>query len=76
MEIKSGKLKVILKPNSRKDELIGWDESRQALRIAISSPAENNKANIALIKFLSRLTGKRVRILSGLTSKEKILLIP
>lgn len=74
--LKPGKLKVIVRPNSKKDEILGWDNSKQALKIAISAPAEKNKANIALVKFFSKLTGKPVRILTGLKSKEKTLMIP
>ncbi len=74
--LKSGKLKILVKANSEKDEILGWDDGRLALRVAISAPAEDNKANIAVIKFFSKLAKKQVRILSGLKSKEKILLIP
>jgi len=71
----SGRLKILVKPNSVKDEILSWDDSRKAWRVAISAPAEENKANIAVIKFFSKLTKKRVRIVSGLASKEKILSI-
>lgn len=69
----SGKVKILVKPNSNKDEILGFDEARSAWRVSISAPAEDNKANIAVIKFFSKLTKKKVRIVSGLTSKEKIL---
>ncbi len=71
----SGKVKILVKPNSKKTEILGWDEERKAFRVAVAAPAEDNKANIAVIKFFSKLTGKRVRILTGLKSKEKILLV-
>lgn len=66
-------MKIIVKPNSKKDELLGFDEARNAWKVSISAPAEDNKANIAVIKFFSRLTKKKVRIVAGLTSKEKLL---
>ncbi len=71
----SGKVQILVKPNAKKDEMLGWDEQRKAFRVAIAAPAEENKANIAVIKFFSKLTKKQVRILSGLRSKEKVLLI-
>jgi len=71
----SGRVKILVKPNAVKDELLGFDESRKAWRVAIAAPAEDNKANIAVIKFVSKLTGKRVRIAAGLASKQKVLLI-
>lgn len=72
--IKDNKLKIIAKPNSKKNEIIDYDESRKALRIAIAAPAEDNKANIELIKFISKLAKRKARIKSGLTSKEKLII--
>jgi len=71
-------------------EVIGYDENRDAIKIAISAPAEDNKANIELIKFVSKQMkihnfqclensefskqiGKKARIVSGKTSKLKLL---
>ncbi len=71
----SGRIKILVKPNSKKTEILGWDEERKAFRVAVAAPPEDNKANIALIKFFSKLTKKKVRILSGLKSKEKMLLV-
>jgi uncharacterized protein (TIGR00251 family) len=68
-----GKFKILVKPNSKKDEILCWDEARQAWKVSIAAPAEENKANLAVVKFFSRLTKKRVRIVSGLRSKEKLL---
>ena len=67
--------KIIVKPNSSKSEIIGYDKNKQALKVAIAAPAEGNKANIAVIKFFSRLYKKKVTILKGLKSKEKLLKI-
>lgn len=69
----TGRVKILVKPNSNKDEILGFDEARSAWRVSISAPAEDNKANIAVIKFFSKLTKKKVRIVAGLTSKEKLL---
>lgn len=68
-------LKIIVKPNSKKNEIIGYDDSRKAVRIAIKAPAEDNRANKEMIKFISRLLRKKVRIMSGLKNKEKLLKI-
>lgn len=43
------------------------------VRIALTSPPEKNRANIELIRELSRRSGRSVRILSGQTSKRKRL---
>ena len=67
--------KVIVKPNSKKNEILGFNHLRDALIISIKAEAKNNKANNELIKFLSKLLKKRVDIIKGLKSKEKILKI-
>jgi uncharacterized protein (TIGR00251 family) len=66
-------LEIIVRPNSSKNEIIGYDLARKALKVNIKAPPENNKANIELIKFLSKETKKKVKIISGFTSKKKVL---
>lgn len=73
LELKSGKLKVIVKPNSEKDALLGWEGD--VLRVAVSAPAQDNKANLAVLKFLKKLSKKRISFISGLRSREKVLLV-
>ena len=71
----NNKLTIIVKPNSSKTLITGYDNNRKALKVNIKEPAENNKANIAVVKLFSKLTGKKVSIVRGLTSKKKILKI-
>ena len=73
MEIKEWIFKVIVKPNSRKNEILGYDEEKQAYIIGIKEKAEDNKANIGLIRFLSKILGRKARIKSGLKSRVKII---
>ena len=73
MEIKESTFKIIAKPNSRKNEIIGYNKEKDAYVINIKEKAEDNKANIELIRFLSKELNKKVRIKSGLKSKIKIL---
>jgi len=67
------KFKVIVKPNSIKNDILGFDENKNALKINIAAPADRNKANIELVKFLSKILKKKVRIVSGFASREKII---
>jgi uncharacterized protein (TIGR00251 family) len=66
-------LEVVVAPNSRKFSISAKDGR---LRIALKSPPENNKANIELIRELSRHLGKPVRLLSGHSSRKKKVEIP
>ena len=73
MQIKEKTFKVIIKPNSPKNEITGYDENKKAYKINIKEKAEENKANKELIRFLSKELGKRIKIKSGLKSREKII---
>jgi len=46
------------------------------LKIYLKSAPESNKANLELVKEMRRLLGAEVRIVSGLTSRKKVLEIP
>ncbi|MBW2992677.1 DUF167 domain-containing protein [Candidatus Woesearchaeota archaeon] len=71
--IKNNSLKIIVKPNSKKNDILNYDKNKQALKVSIKAPPENNKANIEIIKFFNKLTKKHTKIIKGLTSKEKLL---
>lgn len=43
------------------------------LRIHLKSNPERNKANIELVNELSSLIGKPIRLVSGITSRKKLL---
>lgn len=73
MQIKEKIFKVIIKPNSPKNEVVGFDSDKKAYKISIKEKAEENKANKELIRFLSKELGKRIKIKSGLKSREKII---
>lgn len=73
MDIQTNKFKIIAKPSSKESKIEGFDKERNAYRVAIKAKSEGNKANIELIKFLSKLLKKKVKIVSGLKSKEKII---
>ena len=62
---------VQVKPNASKNEVLGQDD--RGYRIAVRAPAQDGKANRELLRFLKRLTGKTARILSGETSKRKLV---
>lgn len=73
LEINEKRINVIVKPSSPKSEMLGFDVNRKAYRINIKAPPDKGKANIELVKFLSKTLKKKVRIVSGLSSKEKIV---
>lgn len=69
----NNKLKILAKPNAPKTKIIGFDETKQAVKISIAAPPDKNKANLELIKFISKKNKKRVKIISGSKNKEKTL---
>lgn len=76
MEIPQDKLlKIIVKPSSPKSEITAVDNERNALRVNIKAPPDKGKANREVIKFFSKLLKKKVEIVSGMRSKEKLIRI-
>lgn len=73
MEIREGTFKAIIKPNANKNEIKGYDEEKKAYIINIKERAEDNKANMGLVKFLSKCLGRKIRIKSGFKSRTKII---
>lgn len=73
--IKNNLLSVVVKPDSKKTEILDYDSIKNAVIVSVSAPADKNKANIELIKFFSKLLKTKVSIKSGLKSKTKILRI-
>lgn len=71
--IKNNSLKIIVKPNSPRNEILSYDPNKKAVRIAVKAAPEKGKANHELIKFISKLLKKKAAIISGLKSREKIL---
>ena len=66
---------LIVKANAPSTELLDYDTNLNAYRMNVSAPAKDGKANIEIVKFLSKLTKKKARILSGLTSKKKVVVL-
>ena len=64
------KIKVRVKPNSGKSGVVRGGEK---YLVFLKSSPEENKANIELVKLLSKYLKKKVEIKSGLKSKIKIL---
>ncbi|MBI4149175.1 DUF167 domain-containing protein [Candidatus Woesearchaeota archaeon] len=70
--IHNNTLKIIVQANARAEGVLGYDTGKQALRIAVKAKAEQNKANVAVIGLFKR-QGYTVRILRGLSSREKVV---
>ncbi len=68
-------LRVIIRPGSPKTQIRAVDEARNALRVDVAAPPEKNKANIEIIRFFSKLLKRKIEIVSGKRSREKLLRI-
>ena len=70
------KLKIKLIPNSPKNQIIGF--MGDVLKIKITAPPVDNKANKALIEFLSKelkIAKSKIEIIKGQKSRNKVLKI-
>ena len=70
--ILNNRLKIKVIPNSSKTELV---EENDKLKLYLKAVPEKNKANSELIKFFKKNYKLSVTLLSGKTSREKVLLV-
>ncbi len=73
--IKNNSLRIIVKAGASRNEVLGWDDSRGALRVSVKAAASKGKANKEIVKFLGKVLKKKVSIVSGFKSREKLLRI-
>jgi uncharacterized protein (TIGR00251 family) len=65
-------MEVRVRPNARRFALSRKDGQ---LVLEVTSPPQEGKANMEIVKGLRRLFGKDVEIVSGLKSKSKMILV-
>ncbi|MFH1637541.1 MAG: DUF167 domain-containing protein [Candidatus Woesearchaeota archaeon] len=64
------RINVVVRPKSGKSEIIGEDNVYKA---SLKSVPEGGKANLELLKLLRKHFKKQARIVSGKTSKRKVV---
>lgn len=64
-------IKIKVKPNSREQKIEKISDNE--FKIHLKEKAENNKANLELLKLLRREFKKPARIIKGLKSKNKLV---
>lgn len=69
----SKSMKIIVKTNQRSNKILSYDQEKKVFKVAIAAKPENNKANLEVIKFFTKMFGRSVRIKTGFTSKEKLI---
>ena len=65
-------IEVAVKPGAGKSEVAGTDESG-VLRVNLKAQPQDGKANLELVKLLTKHFGRRATIKSGHTSKHKLV---
>ena len=65
-------IEVKVKPNSKR---FAFFEKNGQLILEVVSPPKEGKANLEIVKELKRMFGKDVKIVKGLKSREKVILI-
>ena len=64
---------VYVKPNSKKTQIIKFDESKNAYILSVKAKPENNKANLEIERFLSKISNKNATIVKGFKAKTKLV---
>ncbi len=64
------KINVKIKPNSKEQEI---KKTEKGYVVKVRAVPENGKANVELVKLLQRYFKKKVKLIKGLKSREKVL---
>ena len=64
---------IIVKANSKKSEIVGFDEEKKAYLVSVKAEPEKGKANQEVIKLFTREFKKPAKIVMGFTSKKKVI---
>ena len=75
MEFRSNPFRLIVKTNMPKTELLNFDSQKSAYLMNVHALPEKGKANIEIIKFFKKEFKKDIKIISGITSKQKVVRI-
>ncbi|MEM3397260.1 MAG: DUF167 domain-containing protein [Thermoplasmata archaeon] len=71
-------LRVHVVPNSDANRIAGYDHWRKALKVHVTAPATENRANSCLVEFLAEffdVAERNIELVSGHHSREKIVSI-
>lgn len=69
----TGRITVHVQSSKPKSKIKEYDNGSQVLYIDIGAPAINGKANLELVRFFKKKLNKQARIISGLSSKRKVI---
>ena len=68
-------VQIEVSPQSDKFNIIGYNKWRDNFEVKIKATPTKGKANLEIIKEFSRLTGRKVEIISGKKSRKKTIYI-
>lgn len=64
---------IIVKANSKKSEIAGFDEGKKAYIVSVKAEPEKGKANQEVIRLFTKEFKGPAKIVMGFTSKKKII---
>jgi uncharacterized protein (TIGR00251 family) len=67
-------IEVVVRPGSGRSGVVGADE-KGVLKVTLKAQPQDGKANIELVKLLSKHFGRRASIKSGHASKRKLVIL-
>ena len=75
MRFKSNPFKIVVRTNMSKTEITGFDSEKEVYRMNVHALPEKGKANLEIVKLFKKEYGRDVKIVSGKTSKRKLVRI-
>jgi len=59
--------------NAKKTRITEFDAKKSVYLMDVAEPSENNRANNAIVAYISKISGRHAKILIGKTSKKKLI---
>ena len=75
MQFNSNLFKILVRTNASQTEITGFDKEKEAYRMNVHAQPEKGKANLEIVKYFKKRYKKDVKIISGKTSKQKLIKI-
>jgi len=65
-------IEVQVKPGSKNNSVV-FDEEKKVYIVSVKAPAEDGKANAEVLKLIKKESGCTGKIISGATSRKKLI---
>ncbi|AEA47928.1 DUF167 domain-containing protein [Archaeoglobus veneficus] len=68
-------ISIEVTPNSKQSCVYGYNEWRKSIAVRVKAPPKGGKANAEIVELFSKIFRKKVEIVKGHTSSQKVIFV-